>query len=470
MQRQHPLLSPTGLIMTLVVLFILSIVYIRTGGQMFSPGDAAAAHSEIEDCAACHQPFGRSQGELCMDCHTEIREELLQQNGLHARLSEPERCMACHSEHQGEDFDIRASAIDRFDHEMTFFSLVRHAQDYDGSAMSCSSCHTADNFNADLTACKTCHENDSPAFMEQHIADFGPDCLACHDGVDRLSGFDHSLTAFPLIGEHAETACADCHQNGQFDDLPLQCAACHAEPEAHLGMFQNSCEDCHNPAGWTPANFDGRLFEHFENTGFSLVKHEQNVDGSILDCKACHQESLTTFDALVCVDCHRQIDDAFITQHLVEYGQDCMGCHDGLDSMSGFDHSTVFVLDGAHAALACTGCHIDQQFSDTPSNCSDCHAEPELHLGIFGLQCENCHTTSAWQPAALSRHDFPLDHGNEGEIPCATCHPANFVQFTCDTCHTPAEMREEHNKEDIFDIAGRCLECHPTGLKEEGED
>ena len=81
--------------------------------------------------------------------------------------------------------------------------------------------------------------------------------------------------------------------------------------------------------------------------------------------------------------------------------------------------------------------------------------------------------STAHQPVEVGCEDFVAPqgtNGGEGVIDCATCHPVNFVQFTCDPCHEPAEMVEEHNDEDIFDIAGRCLECHPNGLKEERDD
>ncbi|MCP4427312.1 MAG: hypothetical protein GY803_22720, partial [Chloroflexi bacterium] len=76
---------------------------------------------------------------------------------------------------------------------------------------------------------------------------------------------------------------------------------------------------------------------------------------------------------------------------------------------------------------------------------------------------------AAWAPAQLSYHSFPLDHGEEGEIPCLTCHPSTYIEYTCDECHAPAEMVNEHREEDILEIVGQCIECHPTGLEDEGD-
>ncbi len=456
--------------MTVVVLVVLAVIYWLTGGQMFNPGPLAAAHADIEDCAACHQPLNTSQGELCMECHSEIRLEIAAETGLHARVKNAASCLNCHPDHRGANFDMRTAAVDHFDHEQALFSLSRHTLDYDQSPFECRDCHSPAGFNADLLACLDCHENAAPEFMQPHVAAFGLNCLECHDGVDRMSGFNHAETDFPLTGNHEALDCASCHQDGQFADTPLDCAACHVEPGAHAGLFPATCGDCHNPAGWTPALLHGISFDHFKETGFSLVRHETHFDGSSLNCKVCHVNSLDTFDGQTCEQCHTSGNASFMTLHLADFGPNCLDCHDGLDSMNNFDHNSVFLLDGAHSALACTNCHADNRFKGTPEACSDCHSEPELHAGLFGLQCDSCHSTNAWQPAALTRHSFPLDHGDEGVIACATCHPSTFVQYTCDLCHEPLKMVEEHSDKDIFNIAARCLECHPTGLKDEKED
>ncbi|MFQ5617268.1 MAG: hypothetical protein ACE5GO_12520, partial [Anaerolineales bacterium] len=72
--------------------------------------------------------------------------------------------------------------------------------------------------------------------------------------------------------------------------------------------------------------------------------------------------------------------------------------------------------------------------------------------------------------ATLLSHLFPLDHGDRGEIDCLTCHTETYLQYTCDSCHKPAEMTREHNKEGIFDITNRCVECHPDGREAEDDD
>jgi hypothetical protein len=91
-------------------------------------------------------------------------------------------------------------------------------------------------------------------------------------------------------------------------------------------------------------------------------------------------------------------------------------------------------------------------------------------MGLFGTDCIRCHTTAAWTPAQLTRHTFPLDHGDEGQIPCLTCHTETYADYTCYNCHEHErdETAEIHLDEGITEFED-CVACHPTGLEEEAE-
>ncbi len=479
MRRAHPLLSPTGLVFTGLLSVALVLILWRTGGQIFSPGQLSArstgsgtlggvrSHAEITACSSCHQPLAVTQDQLCTACHLTIRDEM-RSGGLHARIENANRCFACHTDHRGPDLDLVQVAITNFDHELTSFSLFRHQIDFDAGLITCEDCHRAGDYVPEAAACVECHGLSDPAFMRQHELDFGRDCLACHDGADRMTGFDHMTTGFSLEGEHAEVRCVACHAVQPFSDTQSACEGCHTEPELHRGLFGSDCAACHTAAGWTPASLEGADFEHLAATGFSLEKHDLDYDGRAISCSTCHESALQSFSLVTCETCHRDHDPAFMAAHVSAFGQACLDCHDGLDRMEGFNHDEYFVLEGQHATIACIACHENRIFAGTPDQCSQCHTEPAIHAGAFGLNCEACHSTTAWAPAVLTSHIFPLDHGGEGTISCLTCHPSTYIDFTCDACHAPAEMREEHDKEEIFDIANRCADCHPTGIKEEG--
>ncbi|MEJ2209576.1 MAG: hypothetical protein P8129_11135, partial [Anaerolineae bacterium] len=79
-----------------------------------------------------------------------------------------------------------------------------------------------------------------------------------------------------------------------------------------------------------------------------------------------------------------------------------------------------------------------------------------------------CHTLDAWEPALLLRHTFLLDHGDEGEIACQTCHTHTYAAYTCYGCHDhePEETRHVHELEEITQLEP-CGACHPTGVADE---
>lgn len=482
----HPILSPFGCLGgALLILGILVAVWL-SGGAIFSPGPLSvyaegkplkgfATHADFEnDCTQCHAPGQGITAERCEVCHTGVAIERRTTTGLHGKLEADQaaRCAGCHPDHLGRDFDANAHAIQTFDHAVLGFSLAKHALGYDNTALGCENCHTGLSFMFEPATCVQCHGDHDKAFMADHVKAMGPTCADCHDGVDKTSDFDHAKTDFALDGRHAQTDCAGCHSPEVAPaDTQTACAGCHEEPAGHRDAFGSAdCATCHTPADWKPAKLGDRpAFAHTQ-TAFQLTNHTKDFAGAAITCKACHANSATGDFAAsdqACADCHAAQDTAFVADHIGKYGPNCASCHDGAANMTGFDHATVFVLDGAHTSLECAACHKGQVFRDTPGACADCHAEPAIHAGIFGLKCDSCHTTGAWAPAQLLRHTFPLDHGDEGEIACATCHPQTYTQNTCATCHEPPEMESKHAELNLrAEELTQCASCHPLGLTE----
>jgi hypothetical protein len=301
-------------------------------------------------------------------------------------------------------------------------------------------------------ACASCHK-------DHRGRDFDP-------AITALSSFDHSKTIFPLTGKHGMLTCHQCHADNNFGATDTTCVACHSEPAAHLGLFGADCTTCHTTFDWRPAKFEDKTFDH-RMARFTLARHALNYDGTDMACTACHVTgNPMTFTAATCITCHNQHDQPFMTKHIQQYGQDCLVCHDGVDRLHGFDHQVVFPLDGKHGGLQCTDCHKNNQFRGTPARCDGCHKEPALHAGFFGTRCDYCHTSSAWRPAPLKAHTFPLDHGGKGEVSCKTCHATTYAQNRCDTCH-------EHDAEPTARSHARlnlspaelaqCTQCHLDG-------
>jgi len=471
--------------------------------MLFSPGRLSAkslpgisyegfsTHAEFEmECSRCHAPLSTTQDKLCIDCHTEVSEQIARQEGIHGKINQVNRCGNCHPEHHGRKFDPSLAAQPRFNHTVTDFDLLWHQVDYDMSPMECVDCHKSgmpDTMTEEQ--CVLCHQTHDIDFMLHHLEDYGTDCLDCHDGTDQMTRVDHSQTSFPLEGKHASLACAECHSQdaqrpGQANEVqevslitfkatPQECSGCHAEPQSHAGVFKSSCEDCHQPDGWTPATLNGKTFDHTTLTGFSLQRHAVDYSQKPITCTSCHSSDFTQFDLQTCVTCHSSGPDdpggkrnAFIQEHQAQFGTACLDCHDGVDRFSDFDHSRIFPLDGKHAEIQCDACHQNKVFKDTPVECVGCHAEPEIHKGFFGLDCQYCHSTQAWAPAALREHVFPLDHGGKGEVPCKTCHVETYADYTCYGCHDhqPDSITKKHVEEGIsLEELPACAECHPDG-------
>lgn len=487
MKRTNPFFSPLGLGMTFIVLFGLGLSIWRERGLAFSPGALSAqnrpgsakqgftSHADFEQqCRYCHEPLRLSMDDSCLQCHTEIADQLSGQEGIHGLIKNLPRCAVCHPDHRGRDYDMLQAASAGFEHSLTGFSLIKHQIGYDAAPLECAACHTGQNYaQVANNVCSDCHAAEAGDWMSIHQRDYGQDCLACHDGLDSMLTFDHQSTAFPLEGQHVGIACAACHMDSQMTGLALQCEGCHQEPALHQGLFEPSCAGCHSPQGWIPAILDGVAFDHALDTGFYLTQHQLDYSGAPITCVTCHPAGLEAFDLATCTQCHEGHDPAFMLEHTTNFGPACLDCHDGTDRMKDFDHARFFVLDGRHADLACGDCHADQIFAGTPTECFECHAEPEIHRGVFGLVCQDCHTTSAWTPASLKVHDFPLGHGLEGGqvSECATCHPSNYITYTCFGCHEhqPGEMRQEHDEVSFASTPFEsCATCHPAG--EKGED
>jgi hypothetical protein len=142
----------------------------------------------------------------------------------------------------------------------------------------------------------------------------GSGCITCHSTEDwKRVTFDHSKTAFPLLGKHATAACSDCHRDRnrlqapvQFGKLSSECESCHHD--IHQAQFASAgktdCSKCHKPEAWAALTFD-----HDTQSSFSLRGAHKSVK-----CKSCHHEEdagsgrFLRFKpiASACASCHRQ--------------------------------------------------------------------------------------------------------------------------------------------------------------------
>ncbi len=409
--------------------------------RLVMPGKLVEAHADIEsDCSACHgRAKGLPQSALCLDCHTDVADDIDASNGFHGRFDPARKndCVACHTDHEGRDADIVGLDAGLFDHSFTDFAL-RGAH----ALAPCASCHTpGKSFSEAPGDCHGCHADD-----DVHAGGLGNACGDCHNASawNRVA-FDHATTGFRLTGGHATVGCQDCHRDNDFEAARPSCVSCHAVDDVHDGAKGSACAQCHVTSSWKTLSFD-----HAAETGFPLMAGHGG-----LACQACHSSPDFKDDAEpACVSCHASDD-----HHQGRNGNQCDRCHTPAGWRDAdFDHDeTAFALTGAHVGLECSQCHKRTGEAAAPTTCEGCHAVDDVHAGQLGA-CEGCHATASWRGKIRFDHDlssFPLI-GMHASTACGACHQSPRYHDTgsaCFDCHAEADIHDGS-------LGTDCQNCH----------
>ena len=309
------------------------------------------------------------------------------------------------------------------------------------------------------------------------------DCAACHTStgwipVLETMDFVHgSATGFTLVGEHANTTCAQCHTDLRFDapQVPQDdCAQCHTD--VHEGQIIDDCVSCHTESSFNVV--DGQ--EIHARTALPLEGAHAE-----LTCESCHSdESRGLYAGLEtsCISCHN--DDyaasATLDHQELGYSTECTECHTTLAWADAplFDHTEVapdFPLLGAHTNVVCSSCHIEpgMELIHEPASVNDCLS---CHLddyqishpsGNLSTDCLQCHTVDSW---SVANFDHTLTGftllGAHARTDCADCHvdghSLRWVTPTdeqdCVVCH-----RNDYNEEHAGSgYPFTCASCHDT--------
>ena len=399
------------------------------------------AHA-VAACDACHKgaASGQFQGlsTQCYSCHTR---DFQTASPNHVMGGFPTRCEQCHT--------MSSWLGARFDHRQT--------------ALACSSCHMSD-YRA--------------ATAPNHLTSkFPTTCDQCHN-VNSWMGatFDHSQTGFGLMGAHASVTCVACHVNNNYNltSADAACSTCHladyrgtTTPNHAAAAFPTDCSVCHSTVNWA-----GAVFNHAA-TGWPLTGAHASAT-----CSACHVNNNYNLNSAStgCINCH-QSDFAGASTPVNHAGfpTTCNNCHDAVSWMNAtFNHSaTGFPLTGAHTAVPCANCHVNNNYGMTSGDtaCSKCHmadynnASPNHQTAGFPLTCATCHTTTNWAGATFNHTWFPSSHGGANGV-CATCHTNrnDFSVFQCTGCHSASSVSARHSGVSgfVYDSAA-CYRCHPSG-------
>lgn len=333
-------------------------------------------HMEV-DCKECHAVSTKSGKEFqeftdvahndCASCHADP-------HSGHFNVS----CAQCHTEESFTSFN----GTRNFDHSRTAFALKGAHK-----SINCFECHTRtsdpvavfqDRLGAVTNECATCHD-------DVHEGKFGNDCAQCHQEssflmLKSMDFFDHDVTDFPLVGQHIEVDCKQCHEERFTTAIDFSaCKNCH--DDYHEGEFADNgvspdCDQCHS------------VERKFDFTSFGFEQHEQTefpLQGAHLatPCFACHiSEDRWSFRDVGsnCFDCHENVHGS---EFEVNGTTDCARCHVTDNWIpSKFDHSTTkFPLEGRHAEVECTACHKSEErngeivvvYKIESFECIDCH-------------------------------------------------------------------------------------------------
>ena len=397
--------TSTGIAAALVTIAAILGFAFFNGNQMFSPGPLNAQPGETLGGVTSH-----AQIRDCSTCHA----------GLRPSDHMADHCLTCHTEIAAQMLDV---------------AKLHGSITQKSPALACRDCHPD-------------HRGPTATLTELGENTFPHEAL----------GF--SLAAHPRTSAGQPFTCADCHAADITTFSVSTCEDCHRQidavfAQAHTISYGAACLDCHNGL-----DRFGRTFSH---AGFAFKTEGGHAD---VACVKCHTDARSLADfpkaPTDCYSCHKQNDE-----HNGQFGTDCAACHNPSrwDDAT-LDHSrSSFPLTGAHVSVRCEQCHTNGQFKGLAATCISCHAEPTQHLGQFGTDCAACHSTTAWVPAAFNgEHTFPLDHGEGGQVSCATCHPVTYNAYTCYGCHEHNEsnIASEHREEGISDFQD-CVRCHADG-------
>ncbi len=489
-------------------------------GNEISGKKCLACHSEIksqldkksgfhfvnssEQCISCHKEH------LGKDSHTfSFDEKTFNHNktgftltGKHEKVS----CDNCHKTKNIHDKDV-LKKLNEFPHK-SYLGLSQtcsscHDDVHKGKFKpDCSTCHTvsgwkpASKFNHATSAfklegkhasveCSKCHatlkatDKKIVEFMTKNFADCSPchstphgskfagkDCKSCHSTESwqaaMKKSFDHTLTAYPLVGKHTEVKCEKCHlpKKKSPSGKPLKlaheaCTDCHKDK--HEGEFKttynNDCKKCHNEFGFKPSLFT--LTTHQE-TKFKL----SGAHNAVM-CVSCHKITPNTpikftIDTFNCESCHKNPHGIEFSAIVKDKG--CESCHSTEQWKTvTFDHSkTKFPLLGKHLEQTCNKCHKgmaekgDNVAAPVGTTCESCHKDQhEKQFAVMNkTDCGSCHKPDNWKMLIFNHEtqsSFSLQ-GGHSSVPCRLCHVEEernglkFIRYKplsaqCESCH-----------------------------------
>ena len=205
--------------------------------------------------------------------------------------------------------------------------------------------------------------------------------------------------------------------------LANRCASCH---ETTVGVTVAKCTGCH-------ANAE-RL----------LGRQPTAFHASIRECATCHVEHQNTSIRPIAMD-HVEVAKIGVRT---------------LALASQTDAGSASTLKSLQTWLRI---RIPGQFDESSArealNCAGCHATKDRHLGLFGKDCAQCHSTTQWTIAEFL-------HPSSRSTDCAQCHqaPGSHYMMHFDMISKKIAGQEDERVAECCGAAKvtQCYRCHQT--------
>jgi hypothetical protein len=190
-------------------------------------------------------------------------------------------------------------------------------------------------------------------------------------------------------------------------------------------------------------------------------------------CDDCHDPQASSFAQFDCLHCHQGAHTdpaALAASHgavagFVFTSEGCYRCH---PKGVGIDHAPLFpIASGAHAGIACAGCHTDPASRRDPATlaCAACHLErdPELPAKHTGASIPIVDFAAA-SPACLRCHA-------DSQVDAVSSHPAGestpsgkpqHLTAGCTRCHSG--FRADKVWAASWRTTPGCVTCHPNRI------
>lgn len=385
-----------------------------------------------------------------------------------------------------------------------------------GIALSCNQCHADAGIPSWQTTCDFCHE--APPLMRS-AGGTHPDtstvlttCAGCHAGT-----VDGTGTLVPgglhmngqMDGGHQDGFAAPAVHGREFFGSILEtgsgCAACHGDTYASTIANGQSCNTCHEAAGWTSwqtnCSFCHGLKDAATQAGYALADHptwssppdaiSQRLTGEAApDPTGAHTIHLTGSSfarAFECSVCHAvPTTVSHISGRTVRGAVALTAPGQAAPDPDGY--STVTQT----CATACHGASGSPAWTFKGLACDGCHAVPPAtpaHGGLSGSDltlCAGCHETTiapdgtfilpngthingtvdrpaGHEPVGADPYTVPSVHGSQylsfvanvaGASACTSCH--STALSLCNSCHSRAASGSWVSWET------NCTFCHGT--------